>query len=275
RHAIIHERAGDELAVLVVDRALEQRLAYALRDAAVNLALDDHRIDHGAEIIDRGPGDDLAFAGLRIDLDLADVTAGGKGEVGGIVERPFLQSRLQLLAGEFVRDIGVERDLAPGRGLVGARDRELAVLEHDVAFGRLQHVGRDLLRLGLDLVERLHDRGDADRARARAIGAHTELHLVGIAVHDADVVERNAERFGHDLRKGGLVALAVLVTAGEDFDRAGGIDAHFRRFPQPDAAAERADRLARRNPAGLDIGGEADAAQLVVAGGGAGRGRRS
>src|SRR5215831_1514789 len=62
-------------------------------------------------------------------------------------------------------------------------------------------------------------------------------------------------------------ALAVLVTAGENFDRAGGIDAHLRRLPQPDAAAERADRLARRNPAGLDIGGEADAAQLVVAGG--------
>src|SRR5262249_10382902 len=107
----------------------------------------------------------------------------------------------------------------------------------------------------------------AHGAGAGAIGAHPELHLVGIAVHDADVVERNAEPFGHDLRKGGLVALAVLVTAGEDFDRAGGIDAHFRRFPQPDAAAERADRLARPNPAAFDIGGEADAAKIVVAGG--------
>src|SRR5262249_25641949 len=82
-------------------------------------------------------GDDLAFAGLWIDLDLADVTAGGKGEVGGIVERPLLQSRLQLLAGKFVRDIGVERDLAPGRRLVGARDREFPVLENAVAFRRL------------------------------------------------------------------------------------------------------------------------------------------
>src|SRR5262249_6766919 len=163
-------------------------------------------------------------------------------------------------------DIGVERDLAPGRRFVGARDRELAVLEDEVAFGRLQHVGRNLLRLGLNLVERLHDRGDADRARARAISAHAELHLVGIAVHDADVVERDAQPFGYDLREGGLVALTVLVTAGENFDRARGIDAHLRRLPQPDAAAERADRLARRNPAGLDIGGEADAAQLVVAG---------
>src|SRR5262249_32263115 len=160
-------RAGDELAVLVVDRALEQRLPHALRDAAVNLALDDHRVDHGAEIIDRGPGDDLAFAGLRIDLDLADVAAGGRGDSGAIVACALLQTRVQLLAGEFVRALGVERDLAPGRRLVGARDRELAVLEDEVAFGRLQHVGRNLLRLGFDLVERLHDRGDADRARTR------------------------------------------------------------------------------------------------------------
>src|SRR5262249_59865783 len=122
-----------------------------------------------------------------------------------------------------------------------------------------------------ELAGRLHDRGDADRAGARAISAHAELHLVGIAVHDADVVERDAQPFGYDLREGGLVALTVLVTAGENFDRAGWIDAHLRRLPQPDAAAERADRLARRNPAGLDIGGEADAAQLVVAGGPAAR----
>src|SRR5262249_59861808 len=102
-----------------------------------------------------------------------------------------------------------------------------------------------------------------------AISRDAELSRVGIAGRAAEVVERDAQPFGYGLREGGLVALAVLVTAGENFNRAGWIDAHLRRLPQPDAAAERADRLARRNPAGLDIGGEADAAQLVVAGGGA------
>src|SRR6266576_715907 len=52
RHAIIHERAGHELAVLVIDRAFEQRLADPLRDPAVDLTLDDHRIDEDAEIVD-------------------------------------------------------------------------------------------------------------------------------------------------------------------------------------------------------------------------------
>src|SRR5947208_655909 len=45
RHAIVHERAGHELAILVVGRPLEQRLSDTLSDAAVDLALDDHRID--------------------------------------------------------------------------------------------------------------------------------------------------------------------------------------------------------------------------------------
>ena len=97
RHGVVHERAGDELAVLVVDRAFAQRLADALRDAAMHLALDDHRIDHDAEIVDRGPGHDLGVAGLGVDLDLADMAAGREGEIGRIVERAFLQAGLELL----------------------------------------------------------------------------------------------------------------------------------------------------------------------------------
>ena len=70
RHAVIHEARGHELAVVVVDRAFQQRLADALRDAAMHLALDDHRIDEVAEIVDRRPAVDRDDAGFRIDLDL-------------------------------------------------------------------------------------------------------------------------------------------------------------------------------------------------------------
>src|SRR5262249_51237616 len=102
-------------------------------------------------------------------------------------------------------------------------------------------------------------------AGARSVVPNAELSLGGAAGHDAHAVERDAEPLRDHLREGGLVALAVLVTAGEDFDRAGRIDADLRRFPQAHAAAEGADSLARRNPAGLDIGRQADAAQLAVA----------
>src|SRR3712207_7063958 len=36
------------------------------------------------------------------------------------------------------------------------------------------------------------------------------------------------------------------------------------RFPKADAGPERTHRLARGNAAGLDVGGEADAAQLAI-----------
>ncbi len=60
------------------------------------------------------------------------------------------------------------------------------------------------------------------------------------------------------------MALPVAVGAGEDLDRAGRVDPHLGGFPQAHAGPERAHRLARRDPAGLDIGREADAAQLAV-----------
>src|SRR6185436_407619 len=63
-----------------------------------------------------------------------------------------------------------------------------------------------------------------------------------------------------ELGKRGLVTLAVAVRAGQHLDGAGRIDAHLRRLPQADAGAERAHGRARGDAAGLDIGGEADAA---------------
>jgi hypothetical protein len=46
RHGVIHERSGQRLAGRRLDKALfPQRLADALRDAAMGLAVDDQRID--------------------------------------------------------------------------------------------------------------------------------------------------------------------------------------------------------------------------------------
>jgi hypothetical protein len=55
RHGVVHEAAGEQLAGFVVVHAVfEQRLADALHQPAVHLALDDHRVDDGAEVVDRG-----------------------------------------------------------------------------------------------------------------------------------------------------------------------------------------------------------------------------
>src|SRR5262249_60031374 len=73
RHRVVHERAADDLAAAVVGATLEQRLADALGEAAVDLALDDHRIDDGADVVDAPETDDLDAAGVGIDLELADM----------------------------------------------------------------------------------------------------------------------------------------------------------------------------------------------------------
>ena len=83
--------------------------------------------------------------------------AGREGEVGRIVKRAFLQARLQFSAGEFMRDISLQGDFTESERLVGACDREAAILELDVFFRRFERVGCDLLALGNNLIKRLRD----------------------------------------------------------------------------------------------------------------------
>ena len=107
RHRIIHEACGHELTIGGVDCPFVQCLPDALRNATMDLPLDNHWIDDGAEIVDGAPSIDARDAGLRINLDFADMNASREGEVCRIPERSFLQARLELLAGELVRNIGL------------------------------------------------------------------------------------------------------------------------------------------------------------------------
>ena len=187
-----------------------------------------------------------------------------EGEVGRVVERVLVQPGLELVVRVVVRHVGGERHLAERLLAVGARDLELAAVVLDVGFRRLQQVRRDLPALGDDLVERLDDGGAAHGDRARAVGAHAEQDLRGIAVHDRHVVDRQAEPVGDHLRERGLVPLAVRMRAGEHGDRAGRMHADLARLEQAGARAERAGDVGRRDAARFDVGGIADAAQLAV-----------
>src|SRR5207245_2378579 len=52
RQRVVHQRRREELAVVAVDDAFEQRLADPLGDGAVDLTLDDQRVDDGAAVLD-------------------------------------------------------------------------------------------------------------------------------------------------------------------------------------------------------------------------------
>ena len=95
RHRVVHERSGQQLAVVVVDGLLDHRLADALRQAAVDLSLDDHRVDQIPGVVD---GDELQqrrLAGLAIDLEHRDVAAERIGVVGRLEERLVAQPGLE------------------------------------------------------------------------------------------------------------------------------------------------------------------------------------
>ena len=71
---------------LIVDAVLTHCLAKAVSDAAMDLPVDNHRIDRAADIVDGGIADDLDDTGLRVDLDFTDMAAIGKaGEIDGLV----------------------------------------------------------------------------------------------------------------------------------------------------------------------------------------------
>ena len=77
-------------------------------------------------------------------------------------------------------------------GLVGADHPERPFLEFEVAFGCFHQRRRHRLGLLDNGVGRDLERIAADHHAARAIGAAADLHLRGVALHVADLLERNA-----------------------------------------------------------------------------------
>ena len=63
----------EELAARIVDAVFQKRLPHALRQPAMHLALDDHRVDDAPEIVGRGERDELDRPRVPVDLHLGDV----------------------------------------------------------------------------------------------------------------------------------------------------------------------------------------------------------
>src|SRR5262249_48012555 len=130
-------------------------------------------------------------------------------------------------------------------GGVGAGDDEPPVLEAQIRLGGFERFGGDPPPLLDDHVGGAPDRGAAHISRARAAMPAAERDYVGIALHEADHVVRQAEPVGEDLRKSRLVPLADRLRAGGQRSRAVRREADI-------------DILARRATGRLDVIGEAE-----------------
>ena len=75
-----------------------------------------------------------------------------------------------------------------------------------------------------------------------------------------DDIARYTKHVANDLGENRLMALAVIMRAGEDGNVAGWIDTDIGAFEQAAACAELARDARRRQAAGLDVGDDPKAA---------------
>ena len=205
----------------------EQRLADALRDAAMDLAVDDQRIDRAADVVDRDIIDQRHFSRIGIDLDFADMRAIGvarveHGLVAGGVERP-LQIFRQILA------LGCRaRHFENADGVVGAFHGEVAVLEFDIGGGGFEQMLGDAQAFFDNAVGGFLDDDRAEPHAAAGMRAAADRDAIGIAGDEAHGLDRHAEPFGDELREARLVALALRDDADDKLDEAVGRHRDFR-----------------------------------------------
>ena len=198
---------------LVVADLLEQRLGGALGDAAVELALEEQRVDDRAGVVARDVADVAHPAGLGVDLDDGDVGA----------ERERRRRR---------RRSGCRSSSASPSASAAAAARSAHVLETAgvpatwnaprsrsstmSASAASSAVAASCLALLDQLDGGLVDGRPALLQRARAHRPAADRHEVGVAPHELELVDRDAGLVAGDHRPRRVVALAVRRRAGVD-----------------------------------------------------------
>ncbi len=206
----------------------------------MDLALQQHRVHHRADIVDDHVALDLDGACLGVDLDLGGMAAIGEGRHRGHEDAVGHQPRLDIGRQQRAHEGGLG-DFLERLRLVGAGDAERAVAELDVLDRGLEEMRGNRLALFDDLLAGGADGGAADAGRARAEGAVAEGDLVGVALQDADLIEVQAEDLDQKLAEHRLVALAMIVRADHHRGAAARIEADLGIFLE--AAGRLLDRV--------------------------------
>ena len=132
---------------------LEQQLADPLGDAAADLAFEQERVHHRADIVDDAVVQDLDLAGLGVDFEFADMHAVREvllpGGIGGAGDETRLHA-----VGQVFRVPRLGGDPAERHGAVGAGNREDPVGEIDVGLRGFEQMRGDGFRLLDDPVGR-------------------------------------------------------------------------------------------------------------------------
>ena len=204
----------------IVVRMLPQRLADALGDAAVGLAVQDQRIDGAADVVDRG---------------VARRSRSGRCRGRSRPRRPRSRTERPRMRINSSQSAASGPRRSSGRSLRSraARATSNRPIERSVPFTvkrpsakatsagiGLQHVAGDFRRLLDHRLRRLAHDDAAHAHRARRMRAAADRHDVGVALDQLDAVDIDAEPFADALREARLVALAAGQRADRDIDAA-------------------------------------------------------
>src|SRR5215472_3347663 len=74
RRQVIHQGAGQNLSILIVEDFFIEGAADSLRDASLDLSINYDRIEDGAAILDYHVAKNRHFASLDVDLHLGGMT---------------------------------------------------------------------------------------------------------------------------------------------------------------------------------------------------------
>ena len=92
KSTLFNRIVGERLAVVVERGVLPQRLRDALRDAAVQLPVDDRRVDDVADVVHRDVAEQRRLPGLGVHLHHRGVRAERVHEVRRVEERRRLEA---------------------------------------------------------------------------------------------------------------------------------------------------------------------------------------
>src|SRR5262249_8571422 len=131
RDGVVHERTREQLgAVAIVDAALVQGLADALRDRAMGLAVQDAGIDSAADVVGGVPDEpDRPQSGVAPALAGVAAVRASPDRTGLVA---FRRQRPRQFAGQIVAATRLARHVEYADGAVGAFDDEIAGGKFDV-----------------------------------------------------------------------------------------------------------------------------------------------
>ena len=203
-----------QLPSLVEGDQLHQRHPDAVGEAAVDLALDDHRVDARAAVVDRDEAPHRDLAGARIDVDDADVGAERERQVRRVVDRSRRRARPRrprAARSSRARPSAISWIVSPFSGSPLTNQRPFS---HSRSSGETSSIAAATSRaLSRTLRATSAVAAPRHRRRAAAVGAEPERRAVGVAVDHLDVLRRDAELLGDDLGERRLVALALGLAA--------------------------------------------------------------